>query len=142
MGGYACLQPEVEGVYVPLVDELIDQETLLYEYFIGPKWHGWCSNEIDSEDADIIDEILNRSFHTRLLKVDRSQFRSSFEAWIYVTIATQPDEQPIHYDSSTGIGVTASGNTILDSDYERGTLFYPFYGFGQTTGILTWSNSD
>jgi hypothetical protein len=142
VGSYACLQPEVEGVYVPLVSEVLDQEKILRDHFMGPKWSGCCSNEIDNEDADVIDEILKQSFFTSFIKVDRSQLRSSCEAWVYVNIATQPEECLIDWRSAEGVGTTASGKTLHDSDYDLPVISYPFYGFGQCSGILTWSNSD
>ena len=39
-GGYACLHPVAEGVYVPLIepDSQRHQETKLYEYFTGSKY--------------------------------------------------------------------------------------------------------
>ncbi len=58
-GGYACLHPVEEGVYAPLYGKLIDQEKKLFNYFTESKYGGWCSNGIDLEDADIIDEILD-----------------------------------------------------------------------------------
>jgi hypothetical protein len=112
VGGYATIFPEVEGVYVPLVDSMVDQEELLRAHFTGPKWSGQCYNGIDGEDADEIDRILGLPFQTRIMKVERSRLADSCEAWVYVEIAAQPDEA------------------------------YPFFGFGQCAGVLTWNNSD
>ncbi len=141
-GGLSCLQPEIEGVYVPLACEPIDQEEMLEQYFTGPKWLGCCSNGIDDEDANEIDRILGLSLPTRFIKVDRSQLKDSCEAWVYVNIAAQPKERPRSYNGSEGKGTTASGEIILDSDYDLGVLLYPFYGFGNCSGILIWMNSD
>ncbi|MFQ5876048.1 MAG: DUF6210 family protein, partial [Dehalococcoidia bacterium] len=30
-GGYACYHPEAEGIYIPLTDEMVEQEKHLYE---------------------------------------------------------------------------------------------------------------
>ena len=122
-GGYACLQPTEEGVFVPLWEELIDQEIMLHKHFFdGPKWQGGCMNGIDTEDADIIDNILNLSLHTRHIKVDRIRLKESYEAWIYVDVVTQPD-----------------GNAkSSDSDVPD----FPMAGFGACKGVLVWANSD
>ena len=36
-GGTSCWHPQEEGVFVPLRDEMVDQEDLLYKHFTGPK---------------------------------------------------------------------------------------------------------
>ena len=111
-GGYACLHPSVEGVYVPLENEVIDQEKMLHDYFVGPKWLGACMRAIDEETANKIDEILALADESKLFKVDHSRFSDSHEAWIYVD--------------------------VLESADETSTL----KGFGICKGILTWNNSD
>ena len=113
-GGYACLQPSVEGVFVPLHNELIDQERLLFEYFTGPKWAGCCCRGIDNETADEIDAILGLAPATQMLRVNRSQLYESYEAWIYVEI---------------GRGVEDEVAAVLS-------------GFTGCAGVLTWGNSD
>ena len=54
-GGYACLHPETEGVYVPLSNEKSELLNKLMEYFTGSKWKGCCWNGIDEETAAFID---------------------------------------------------------------------------------------
>lgn len=113
-GGYACLQPRIEGIFVPLHDELVDQEQMLYDYFTGPKWRGACINGIDEETASHIDHVLNLSFHTSFLRMDRERLNESHEAWVYVDVLNVAE----HVDSR------------------------PVVGFSTRKGILTWSNSD
>lgn len=141
-GGNFCLQPEAEGVFVPLLNEVVDQEKLLREYFISPKGTSY-NYPIDDKAADHIDHVLSLSTPTKFMKVDRTKYDESYEAWVHVKIAAQPDEQPAVFNTATGIGKTASGKILRDEDYpEVGAFFYPFYGFGECSGILTWCNSD
>ena len=122
-GGSACRQPTAEGVYVPLWEETIDQEGMLHEHFFeGPKWQGGCMNGIDMEDADIIDQVLDRSLHTRYIKVDRTRLKESYEAWIFVDVLTQPDGN-----------AKSSSADIPD---------FLMAGFGACKGVLVWANSD
>src|SRR5215204_4527094 len=85
-GGYACLSPEFEGVFVPLKDPLVNQQEQLEKYFTGSKWKGHCYNNIDIETADFIDKILKSSYLTSRLKVNREKLNESHEAWIHVNI--------------------------------------------------------
>ena len=113
-GGYACLHPEAEGVYVPLVNELVDQEARLEDFFTGPKWQGWCSDGIDGETADFIDAVLESSPYSRGLKVDRQRLDASHEAWVHLTVPG-----------------TATAPEAIE-----------LVGFEEAEAILTWSNSD
>jgi len=120
VGGYACLHPQMEGVYVPLWEEFPDpQETALYEYFTGPKWAGHCYDGIDDETADFIDRVLSSSTYTNNLKVDRNRLKECIEAWVYVDIASTVDDE---------------GNLIVNG--------WDFSYFRTTEGVLTWQNSD
>ena len=66
-GGNICLMPALEGVYVPIANELHlepvalkSPENELFEYFTGPKYgDGGAISGIDSADADAIEEILD-----------------------------------------------------------------------------------
>lgn len=113
-GGCSCLHPEVEGIYVPLVDELVNQEKELEDFFTGPKWQGWCSVRIDTETADFIDAVLQKSPYTCNIRVDRSRLEASHEAWVYVTIPT----------------------------ISKSPEITELVGFSEGVAILTWSNSD
>lgn len=111
-GGYACLQPFEEGFYAPLHNSAFQLEDELNKYFTGKKWQGWCYQEIDDEDADFIDKLLEKSYTTKFLKVDRTKLKKSFEAWIYVNGTLPNEEYPI------------------------------ISGFESFEGVLVWENSD
>jgi hypothetical protein len=114
-GGHACYHPTVEGVFIPLGAEDVDQEKDLCEYFTGPKWAGWCCEGIDEETAAFIDSILAKSHLTKHITVDRTHLTNSHEAWVHVDFR---NTQPYGYG-----GVEVSG-------------------FGVCKGVLTWENSD
>ena len=111
-GGYACLHPEVEGIYVPLLNDAHELEA----FFTGPKWQGHCYDGIDEETADFIDAFLMRPTGGELafIRVNRDRLKDSHEAWVYVDVTEPPATQGINL----------------------------FTGFGIATGILTWPNSD
>jgi len=117
-GGYGCLSPLLEGVFVPLFDCEVDQEEMLAEYFSEIKYHCTCMNGIDAKDADFIDKIFSLGYYTHFLKVDREKLQLSHEAWIYVTI----------------------NNTSVVSDLSETTEV--LYGFYRSKGVVTWENSD
>lgn len=113
-GGYACLHPVVEGVYVPLSNEVVDQEAELAAYFSGTKWLGWCNEAIDEEAAAFVDEVLRKSPYTKGLVVNRDRLLDSHESWIYVIIP-HPRQAP---------------------------ELTEYVGFGDVEAILTWENGD
>jgi hypothetical protein len=83
--GYACLHPEMEGVFCPLPIRPGKTELhLLHRHFKGQV------NSITAEDADVVDAILRRNGHA-YLKVDRARLNNSYEAWVYVTISGELD---------------------------------------------------
>ena len=143
VGGHACMQPAIEGVYVPLHDEVKNQEQQLHDYFTGPKWNGWGCYPLDETDADFIDGVLSQSMATSFLKVDRTRLDESVEAWVYVKVSNQPPERPTTFDGK--IATTASGATWRVTDFQLLPIppeHFPIFGFGECTGILTWCNSD
>ncbi|SHG49823.1 hypothetical protein SAMN05443144_13038 [Fodinibius roseus] len=115
-GGRGCSHPELEGYYIPLVDEQLDLQKLFFEYFSGPKWNRWCTRSagIDKETADYINTVLKKSTLTQGLQVDKESLDKSHEAWIKVII----DKEKIDSDLP------------LMEDVEK------------SWGILTWKNSD
>jgi hypothetical protein len=121
-GGFACFQPELEGIFIPLRNdclvegnELLSPAVGLEEYFTGEKWRGAAMHGIDEEDADFIDALLQSHRLSHCLKVDRTRLDESSEAWIHVEVgADEAGEIPIF----SGLGP------------------YPRYG------VLTWQNSD
>ncbi len=122
-GGYSCLQPFLEGAFVPirndvsLEGEFISPERDLREYFIGPK-HGGCGapHGLDLEDADFIDRALTKARLDSWLKVDRQRLKESCEAWVFLTVLGDED---------------LGGSSIC-----KGFGPYP------KRGVLTWTNSD
>lgn len=136
-GGYSCMQPWEEGILSIIGEDNGMSEnvlTKLAKYTLNTT----CINE---EDADFIDDILRNDYSTFFLTVDRSKLRNSMEAWIYVTINEQP-EVPIDAYEFTGIGKKEI--QMYEKRYHRieRPLQYPFYGFGEAKGVLTWFNSD
>ena len=79
VGGFGCLHPEVEGVFVPL--SVGNRKVLfaLQQHFKG----NW--NHIEETDAQVVDKLL-RSDGFEFIKVDKIKLEESFEAWIYVDI--------------------------------------------------------
>lgn len=140
-GGVCCLQPEEEGFFVPLHDEVKEQEKMLLDYFTPS---GFADPDgIDARTADFIDSVLELSTTTRFLQVDRTRLADSVEAWVYVKVGDQPKEPPVRYDGV--IGETASGEIWRASDYVDLPIpphNYLIYGFGARQGVLTWTNSD
>lgn len=112
-GGYTCYPSEEEGVYVPLQREFTEQEKLLSDFFMGPKWKGWCGDGIDEATAKFVDKILSKSYQTKYLRVDRTRLQDSKEAWVYVDVS-EPDEPDLS----------------------------PISGFGHCKGVFIWTNSD
>ncbi|MDI7197737.1 DUF6210 family protein [Leptospira santarosai] len=113
-GGYACLQPKIEGAFVPIKDPENKVQMKLQKYFTGSKWGGWCNERIDEETADFIDSLLGSLYLLSNLKVNRNRMSESYEAWIYVNLFPKNE----------------------DSEYQI------YYGFTGDSGILTWKNSD
>ena len=113
-GGYACLHPLAEGVFVPIRDDALDIEKELEDYFTGPKWNGWCCEGIDEETATFIDGVLTKCPLTMEIKVDRTRLTDSHEAWVYVDYG---NPQEANWSSEIS-------------------------GFGPCKAVLTWENSD
>ena len=124
-GGTFCLQPEVEGVYLPLrndyrIPELTFEspELDLSAYFCGPKYRGTGAiYGLDEEDANFIDGILDKVRLSPSVRVDRRRLKDSHEAWVYVTIL---------------------GNEASEPDSALFANFAPY----PRQGVLTWANSD
>jgi hypothetical protein len=120
-GGYSCLHPLLEGMYIPVGNDvaadgsLISPETDLYQYFVGPKWQGTgATSGLDQADADYIDALLAHYRLSAMLRVDRDRISASCEAWVWVEV----------HDDELPLGIL------------RGAGPYP------RRGVITWSNSD
>ena len=125
-GGTACLHPELEGVFIPLGNDLevpsnklLGPQEALADYFEGPKHQGTgATTGLDAEDAEFIDGVLRRWGLIRFIELDRGKLKESHEAWVYVRITA-------------------------DENSEDGFLSL-VHGFGPypRSGVLTWQNSD
>lgn len=124
-GGTSTLHPELEGVFVPLRNDvevkepkLVGTQNDLLHYFEGPKHRGTgATSGLDLADADFIQAVLERYCLGDIVTVDRSRLRESHEAWVRVIV--EREEQNQH-----------------DLRIFRGFGPYP------RPGVLTWSNSD
>ena len=136
--GYHVTNPEVEGVYVPLKNEVkhysskfTSPQTELFNYFRGPKHKGWGARTgLDTADADFIDEVLERWEMSDSLKVNRERLRESHEAWVHAIILK--DEGDFEVDESDALDVLNTHGLSIFSSFEP----YP------RAGILTWRNTD
>ncbi len=123
-GGTSCLQPELEGAFVPFGNDLPRKprdwkgaEDELTAWFEGSRHRGTgATNGLDAEDADFIDGVLERAEADQWIKVDRNLLRDSCEAWVWVTVLA--DEGGPHVRICSGF-----------APYPR-------------RGVLTWTNSD
>jgi hypothetical protein len=119
-GGTGCHQPEVEGVLVPVCNDVplddptaVSPATELSEYFAGPAHGGaGATSGLDQRDADFIDDVLRRCGCGDAIKVDRERLRESHEAWVRVNVMSE------------GVG------------HFEGFTPYP------RAGVLTWPNTD
>jgi hypothetical protein len=113
VGGVTCLHRRGEGVLSP-VDLYPDavEKIMKLPYDNRP--------DITAEIADAIDGVLAASPSTCYLKVDRTRLSESCEAWVFV-VADIPESS--------------------QRDPEDSYLGSP-RGFGRSTGVLTWINSD
>ena len=124
-GGTLCLQPELEGIYAPLSNNLgiapqifLSPENDLMEYFDGAKYEGTGATDgLDLADADFIDSVLSKWKLFSCMQTDRTRLRESHEAWVYVTI---------------------SGEEEIEDALKL------FRGFGPypAVGVITWQNGD
>ncbi len=112
VGGYSNLHFSYQGIYASLHNFAFTIEKQFNTYFTGKKWKGHCSDGIDEEDADFIDNLLQDSYTTKFLKVDQNKLKDSCEAWIYVKGVRPKEEIPI------------------------------IKGFEDFEAVLTWQNSD
>jgi hypothetical protein len=117
-GGILCLKEHLEGVFVPLQDQVLgdQQEKRLYEHFgvAGGRWRGPGTRGLPDDSADLVDAVLQMSGQTRWLSVDRSRLMESQEAWVWVSL---PDDI-------------------------AGATFALLERFPSGPAVLTWPNSD
>jgi hypothetical protein len=113
VGGVLCWEATGEGVLAP-----VDLDPDAVEQIMNLPFPGGPG--ITPEVADAIDGVLAASSGARYLKVDRARLAESWEAWVFV-VADVPE---------------SSEHQI------EGPYFGAPRGFGRSTGILTWHNSD
>jgi len=122
-GGTSCLAPELEGIFIPLRNDvteperiLISPENELFDYFTGAKWRGTgATSGIDADDASFIESVIDKARLFPTIRVDLNRLKDSHEAWIYVIV---------------------SGDEPCDPPLFTGFNPYP------RKGVLTWQNSD
>ncbi len=85
-GGHACLPSRQEGYLIPFAGDVSEKCARLLAYFTGPKWGGWCSEQIDEETADFVDRVLADMPGRNEIVVDRTRLDASWEAWVHVRI--------------------------------------------------------
>ena len=85
-GGHACVPSQMEGYLVPFAGEVRGKYERLLSHFTGPKWSGWCSQHIDEETANEIDNVLADMPGRDQIIVDRTKLEMSWEAWVHVKI--------------------------------------------------------
>lgn len=119
VAGTACLNPELEGIYVPFGNDcladgrkFIGLELDLVSYFSGPKYQGdgACSG-LYTEDAAVINALLSKHRVLDWIEVDAVRLHESREAWVFILVKK---------------------DSFMASDFSA----YPI------SGVLTWSNSD
>ena len=95
--GHACMQPEVEGIFVPLEAE--ESWPRLSEHFEGPKYLGsGAMRGLDGADADFIDRVL-RDLRQGRVVTDRARLSESYEAWVHVIVEAETE-----WSLFTGLG--------------------------------------
>lgn len=83
-GGFANLDPEMEGFFVPLRTCFGFRELYAMRDLCP---NGLDANEgMDSETADRLDWMLSRQ-GLKCIRVDRSKLGESWEAWVHVTLS-------------------------------------------------------
>jgi hypothetical protein len=84
--GYACKNPEMEGVFYPLRVKPGKSELFsLQQHFRGSWEH------IEKPDADFVDKVLRRNGH-EYVRVDRAKLADSYEAWVHVSILSDTSD--------------------------------------------------
>jgi hypothetical protein len=113
VGGVVCSRATLEGVLAP-----IDIHSDAMQLIMSLPYDAGVG--ISGELADEIDRALAGSPGAHYLKVDRSRLPESLEAWVFV-VADIPERAVFE-------------------------LYGPYSGaprgFGRSTGVLTWPNSD
>nr|WP_243436214.1 DUF6210 family protein [Acanthopleuribacter pedis] len=92
VGGHSCLQPKIEGVFLPLDTDHLpeDYRDSNLNALENLDWQAQSGN-LTVTLADQVDAILARhNFSTGIL-VDRRKLEDSYEAWVHVTLSPSRD---------------------------------------------------
>lgn len=88
-GGVACLQPELEGAFLPVNTQHPEGDPEGLEAMLAAVFADG-SRRFDEQTANRVDQVLARFQETEGMRVDRSRGRSSHEAWVHVTTRQTP----------------------------------------------------
>jgi len=84
VNGYACDQPELEGLLIPFNDDhLLEDYQLTLEYQLMSLFedNGW--GKLIEAQANKINELLHQFPETNCALVDMSKLNESYEAWVW-----------------------------------------------------------
>lgn len=115
-GGHSCMQPEAEGIFVPLNPIVSDQgrAVALEETLSACRWPGVALHAgVSPNEADCVDAALEKH-KLDGITVNRSRLRDSMEAWVFVDVSAV---------DSPGLRVLVDWSTPLEA-------------------VLVWGNSD
>jgi hypothetical protein len=122
IGGKSCGLAELQGVFVPVANDLsldgklLSAEARLRKYFEGPPHLAQGAVDgLNENDAIYIESALHENLLLRNVVVDRTRLRDTHESWVWVCIHT-PDVRAL-------------------------PLFEGMSPF-PLTGILTWTNNS
>lgn len=112
VGGVACLERELEGVFVPYANdvEVPSRRLLSLENELNAHFARIGTGAFDSSDADVVEDLMAKHPQWSGVSIDRERIRESVEAWVHVWV-----------DGCGGV----SG-----------------LGPGPHPAVLTWTNSD
>ena len=92
-GGTSCLQPEFEGIFIPIGNDfqpdppqMCSPEIQLSEHFESKYEGSGATHGIDEDDALAIEAALKKYRLWPQITVNRQRLRESHEAWIHVTV--------------------------------------------------------
>ena len=90
--GYACDHPQLEGAFVPLSNDFdIERPKDSLEYKLSILYpEGW--GRPTTETCDAIEELLSNYPESRNIKVDRDKIEESREAWIWVLLVENEEQ--------------------------------------------------
>lgn len=90
--GTACLHPELEGIFVPFNDCLLQEDyrdSLEYKLIQLFAENGWGA--ITKEQAEQIDNYLSIFPETKGASVDLQRLEESYESWVWINVEPSID---------------------------------------------------